>query len=199
MKRAHLTVLAAVALVPVLLAGCGSSSSDSSSSSAAAAESSAAPSESAPAEPVESSSAPASSAPASEPAGEPLDRDAALVELERQVIASGFSPEAAGCIVEWGTTLSDEDLAVAAAPPGVTPSPEQQAAQADILVQCARQEVIDLFLEGFSDTELSQTAQACLGDYMNGLNDDELRAILGGDPTAMEQLSAASQACSLEG
>jgi pyruvate/2-oxoglutarate dehydrogenase complex dihydrolipoamide acyltransferase (E2) component len=200
MKRAHLTVLAAVALVPVLLAGCGSSSSDSSSSTAAAAESSAPPSESASAEPVESSSAPASSAAASEPAGEPLDRDAALVELERQVVESGFSPEAAACIGEWGTTLSDADLAVAAAPPGTsTPSPEQQAAQADILVQCARQEVIDLFLDGFADTEATETALACLGEYMNGLNDDQLRGILGTDETAMTDLQAASEACALAG
>lgn len=199
MKRAHLTVLAAVALVPVLLAGCGSSSSDSSSSSAAAAESSAAPSESASAEPVESSSAPASSAPASEPAGEPLDRDAALVELERQITESGFSQEAAGCIVEWGATLSDEDLAAAASPPGTTPTPEQQAAQADILVQCAREEVIDLFVSGFADTELTETAQACVGDYLKVLNDDELKAILAGEQVAMEALGAASEACALAG
>lgn len=195
MKRAHLTVLAVAALVPVLLAGCGSSSSDAASSSPAAAESSAAPSESAPEEPAESSSAPESSA----PAGEALDRDAALVELGRQVTESGFSAEAAGCIVQWGTTLSDADLAVAAAPPGVTPSPEQQAAQADILIECARQEVVDLFIGGFSETELSETAQACLSDYMNNLNDDELRAILASDPTAMQELSDASQACALEG
>jgi hypothetical protein len=162
-------------------------------------ESSAAPTESAPAEPAETSAAPESSAPASAPSGEDLDRDAALVELERQIIESGFSPEAAGCIVEWGTTLSDEDLAVAAAPPGVTPSPEQQAAQADILVQCARQEVIDLFLTGFSDTEASETALACLSEYMNSLNDDQLRAILGSDETAMTELRTASETCALAG
>ena len=196
MKRAHLAVLAAAILVPALLAGCGSSSSSSSSSAVEAPSSSSSP--------AESSAAPAES-PASSPAapsaesGAPLDRDAALVEVGRQISEGGFSEEATSCIVDWASTLSDVDLAAAAAPPGTTPTPEQQAAQAAIVVSCARQETIDQFVAGFAETEATEAAQACLADYLNVLTDDELTSLLRSEPAAQESLSAAAQSCASAG
>ena len=193
MKRAHLAAIAASTLLPVLLVGCGSDSSTSSSSPAASAEASSeaasAPASSAPAS-SEAASDPASSAPAGE-----LDRDAALAEVERQISAGGFSAEATSCIVDWAGTLDDVDLAAAAAPPGSTPTAEQQAAQAEILVTCARQETIDQFIAGFADTDASEAAQACLADYMNILPDEELGSLLRGEEAAQQSLSAAAQAC----
>lgn len=201
MRRSPALLLATVALVPALLAGCGSGSSASSSAPASSPASSSAPVSSPPAESSAppSSAAPSPSASASTSAA-PLDREAALVELERQVRESGFSAEAASCIVDWGSSLSDADLAVAAAPPGTaSPSAEQQAAQADVLVQCARQEAIDLLVSGFADTEITKPALACLTEYMNGLDDDQLRGLLRNDASSIESLRTATETCTAAG
>jgi hypothetical protein len=118
------------------------------------------------------------------------------VELRRQIADSGFSVEAQDCIVEWGSTLSDEDLAEASSLPGTsTPSPEQEAAQAQILVQCARGEVIDLFLEGFAEEIDDVAVQDCLAVYMNGLDDESLLGLLRQDQVAMTALQAAAETC----
>ena len=71
---------------------------------------------------------------------------------------------------------------------------EQQAAQAAILVTCARQETIDQFIAGFADTDASEAAQACPADYMNILTDEEPGSLLRGEQAAQQSLTAAAQA-----
>jgi hypothetical protein len=126
-----------------------------------------------------------------------VDRAAIIADTEAQLTTMGMPDDVTGCVTAEINKLGDEDLAAI----------DTNAASADTedgfkraVLLCMKGYLVDETQTQLASSGASEPVQTCVGDYINGLADDALAAlVLDGSPDAQEALQSAVLECMTSG